>query len=251
MPTMRPKKMAEMFLMSASTLRNYEAKGIIPPAKRSANGYRVYTNEHAAYLACIQAMSPAFGMETTREVLSFLRENRVTEALWIVKKKDASLYEEKIRLQTLIQDIHLYARSNQAPPTDDWFSIDEVFKKTGAPKSAIRYWEQAGLLTPERDPANDYRRYCSAHVFAIRLLQVLQNCTYSEDTVKLRRSIAETDHMDIQQIRKLAEDTLTYLDKINESQLRGVYYLYKLMRLSKADQLEESKPWEDKLDADF
>ncbi len=96
--TMRPKKMAAKFRISASTIRNYEAKDLIPPAERSSNGYRIYTNQHTAYLSCIQAMAPAFGMEVTAEVLRCLHQDKPQDALWIIREKEVALYEEKEKL---------------------------------------------------------------------------------------------------------------------------------------------------------
>lgn len=68
-------------MKSASTLRNYEAKGIIPPAERPANSNRIYTDLHARYLAFIQTMAPAFGKEMTTEVLHCLQQDKPHDAL--------------------------------------------------------------------------------------------------------------------------------------------------------------------------
>ncbi len=43
--------------LSTSTLRNYEAQGIIPPALRASERIPEYTEEHLAYLECIAAIA--------------------------------------------------------------------------------------------------------------------------------------------------------------------------------------------------
>lgn len=245
--TCYPQKIAAKFMISPSTLRNYEAKGLIPPAERGVNGYRMFTERHEAYLACIQAMSPAFGMEVTTEALHRLREDKLHEALWIVKEKEVSLYEEKGKLVQLIQEMERYASANGASDTGEWFTIREAAARTGVPKSAIRYWEKAGLLAVQRDPANEYRRYRTPHLFVIRLLQVLQSAVYSETTVKLKQSIAAAEQTDIPQIQELAANILAFLDKVNASQIRGIAYLYRLIRMTKAEHFDESQPWEENL----
>ncbi|MCR8842420.1 MerR family DNA-binding transcriptional regulator [Paenibacillus sp. SC116] len=231
---MRPKKLASKFIISPSTIRNYETKGLIPAAERSANGYRVYTNLHEAYLACIQAMAPAFGMEITTEVLNLLQQEKPYEALWVVRQQEVALYEEKARLKALIVDIRMYTKENQTRINEKCLTINEVSEVTQVPKSAIRYWEQAGYVTADRDPTNRYRVYSGSHLFKIRLLQLLQNSVYSEDTVHFKQMIASVEHTDLPQILNLAEHIRSYFDQIIESQMRGISYLYPLLRLTQA-----------------
>lgn len=226
---LRPKKLAGKFGISANTLRNYEAKGIIPPAERSATGYRMYTERHDAYLACIQAMSPAFGMEVTTEVLHCLQRNALDDALWIVREGEVMLHRQKADLDQLITELKSYADGSQAYDLNQRFSIHEVSRRTGVSKSAIRYWEKSGLLATERDPYNGYRLYHKAHLLKIRMIQVLQSSVYSEDTVNLKQSIALVDLQNIEHAIKLAESIRAYLHKTLKSQMRGLYYLYRLI----------------------
>ncbi|WP_028595023.1 MerR family transcriptional regulator [Paenibacillus assamensis] len=233
---MRPKKLASTFMISTSTLRNYEAKGLIPPAERSANGYRVYTNLHETYLACIQAMAPAFGMEVTTEVLHSLHQAKPYDALWLVREREVALHEEKMRLDKLIEDIQRYTEGSPALHQEIRLSINEVSEITQVSKSAIRYWEQAGYVTADRDPTNHYRHYNRAHLLKIRLLQVLQNSVYSEDTVQLKQSIASAEHTDSSHLLQLAKNIRSYFNQLIEMQIRGIANLYSLMRLTQTPQ---------------
>lgn len=239
--TMRPKKMAAKFMISTSTIRNYEAKGLIPPAERSSNGYRVYTDQHAAYLSCIQAMAPAFGMEVTAQVLRCLHQDKPQDAMWLIREKEVSLYEEKERLERLIQDVRIFAYENKSPYAEETFTINEASELTQVPKSAIRYWEQAGYVTADRDPNNRYRRYNGYHLLKIRLIQMLQCSVYSEDTVNFKQSIATTKHTDLQEVMNVAENVRSYLDKIIESQMCGVSFLYQLIQLTKASTFDGAR----------
>ena len=230
---MRPKKMAARFMISASTIRNYEAKGLIPPAERSSNGYRIYTDQHAAYLSCIQAMAPAFGMKVTTEVVRCLRQGKPQDAMWIIRDTEIVLYEEKEKLERLIQDIRIQAERNSSPYDEEPFTINEASELTQAPKSAIRYWEQAGYVTADRNPDNCYRRYSRSHLLKIRLIQVLQSSVYSEDTVNFKQSLALVKHTDLQGLINVAANVRTYLDKMIESQMCGVSYFYQLMQFTR------------------
>lgn len=230
----RPKKMAATFMISASTLRNYEANGLIPPAERSANGYRYYTDLHAAYLACIQAMAPAFGMEVTTEVLHYLQRNKTHNALWVIREKEVVLFEDKEKLEKLIEDIRQRLNENTSPFAIVRFTIHEVSDLMKIPKSTIRYWEHAGYVIADRDPNNGYRYYDEGHLIKMRLIQVMQNFVYSQETVKYKHSIAAVEHGDLQSVMQLAENIRRYLDKRIEYQIGGTTRLYNLIQLIKA-----------------
>ncbi|MFF2092954.1 MerR family DNA-binding transcriptional regulator [Paenibacillus sp. NPDC058174] len=231
--TMRLKKMAERFNISASTIRNYEAKGLIPPAERSPNGYRVYTELHAAYLSCIQAMAQPFGMEVTAEALRCLHQNKPQNAMWIIREKEIALYEEKEKLERLFEDIRAYSNENKSLYADEPFTINEASELTQIPKSAIRYWDQAGYVMADRDPTNRYRRYSGSHLLKIRLIQMLQSSVYSEDTVNIRQSIGAVEHTDLEGLVNVAENIRAYLDKILEAQMCGIANLYELIQFTK------------------
>lgn len=50
---LRPIDIARKLNISTSTLRHYESWGMLPPVQRSASGYRIYTEEHAAYSSAL------------------------------------------------------------------------------------------------------------------------------------------------------------------------------------------------------
>lgn len=225
----RPKKLAEKYGLSANTLRNYEAKGLLPPADRSSNGYRIYTERHEAYLACIQAMASAFGMEVTSEVMHCLGRNELDEALWIVRDREVMLHRDKVSLDQLVIELKLYSEGKQSFNFNQQFSIHEASRRTGAPKSAIRYWEKIGLFTAERDPDNKYRIYNEAHLLKIRMIQVLQSSVYSEETVNLKQSIAVMELKNIEDAMRISEHIRAYLHQTIQFQMRAVYFLYRLI----------------------
>ncbi len=230
---MRPQKMATKFTISPSTLRNYEAKGLIPPAERSENGYRFYTDLHAAYLACIQAMAPAFGMKVTTEVLHDLQRDEMHNALWVIREKEVVLYEDKEKLERLIEEIRQLADENTSSFAKERLTIHQISTLMKIPKSTIRYWEHAGYVIADRDLENSYRRYHEGHLLKMKLIQIMQNSVYSEETVKSKHRIAAAEQSDLQCVMKLAENIRTYLDKRIESQICGISKLYNLIQLIK------------------
>jgi MerR family copper efflux transcriptional regulator len=67
---------AELSGVSAKMIRHYESAGLIPPAGRTAAGYRIYTADDVHRLAFIRrARAVGFGSDDIRQLLS-LWENR-------------------------------------------------------------------------------------------------------------------------------------------------------------------------------
>ena len=63
--------------LSRKALRLYEATGILPPARRTASGYRVYGNDALKTLAFVrQARRLGFHLEEIKEVVQMRRSGR-------------------------------------------------------------------------------------------------------------------------------------------------------------------------------
>ncbi|PYI55719.1 MerR family transcriptional regulator [Paenibacillus flagellatus] len=226
----RPIDVARKLNVSTSALRHYEEWGIVPPIERAPNGYRVYTEEHIAYFECIRAMNTGYGMTLTKEVMRLLQRKEADAALWKVNEAQAALHRDKTIAEKTIEVLEtkqleeLDARGRQK-----WMTIGEVSEETNIPASAIRHWEKMGLLTLPRDPENGYRRFNRSQVRQILIIRTLRSAVYSLDIIK--RVIKELDHNNVEQARKIARDSLEFLNRLNRNQLRGAHYLYRLCRL--------------------
>ena len=229
---MRPIDIATKLGISTSALRNYEAQGIVPPAERSAGGYRKYTEEHLAYFECIQAMAPGFGMEATKEVLRKIQSQEVDLALRVVNEIQANLNRDLLLAENSIQCLASDDPAiHHVSPTDEWMTIGEVSAATNIPSSTIRYWEKIGLINSSRNQQNGYRLFNSSQLRKIILLRTLRPAVYSFDLVELKQSIGVLDYNDVEHAINIAQDSLAYLNSVNQQLLRGTYYLYRLCRL--------------------
>ena len=76
--------------VSRKALRLYEAVGILPPARRTASGYRVYGNDALAVLAFVtRARRLGFRLREVKEIVAIKRSGRVpcTHVLQLVRRK--------------------------------------------------------------------------------------------------------------------------------------------------------------------
>ena len=141
----KPADIAKQLGISTSALRHYEDWGIVPKVERGENGYRRYSEQHVAYFHCIRAMSPGFGMDTTKAVMRKLIAGEVNDALWLVSAAQASLHSRKQKADKTIQVLD----TDALEPVDrlgrpQRMTIGEVSAETSIPASAIRHWEKKG-----------------------------------------------------------------------------------------------------------
>jgi len=224
---MRPIDIARRLNISTSTLRHYESLGLVPPVPRAANGYRVYTEEHVAYFECIRAMIPGFGIPITREVVRKLQKQEVDEALWLVNEQQALLHREKVLTEKTIRLLETDELDKlEWNRKRKWMTIGEASRETGVPSSSIRHWEREGLLSLPRDPENGYRRLYPSHIRQILMIRILRNADYPIHVI--RQVMKELGHNHLENVRKVARDSLVRLNDINRCQMQGVHYLYRL-----------------------
>jgi DNA-binding transcriptional MerR regulator len=228
----RPIDIARELGISTSTLRHYEAWGIVPPVARANNGYRIYTEEHVTYFRCIREMEPGYYLNRIGEVMRHLMAGRVDDALWIIAEAKAELVKER---KIALQAIEMLDRSQEEMGKQLTHALEkrtairtigDVASLTGIPVTAIRYWEQIGLVQTERDKHSGYRLYNWDVVRTILLIRVLRTSGYSISTIADmlgRLNYDETDHA-----KQIAFDSLHKLERRNRNQLRGEHALYKL-----------------------
>src|SRR5690606_3885889 len=145
---LRPIDIAKKLDVGTSAMRHYEEWGIVPPAKRKPNGYRVYTEVHEAYFLCLRAMYHGFGMATVKKIMPMIQQHKFTEALWEVNKVQAELYERKIQAMKALEILKPDHLENFLEKRKKkWYTIGEVEKEIKVPASTLRHWEKEGLIT--------------------------------------------------------------------------------------------------------
>lgn len=229
---LRPIDISRKLDVGTSALRHYEEWGIVPPAKRKSNGYRVYTKEHEAYFQCIRAMYHGFGMAAVRKIMPMVQEHKFTKALWEVNRVQASLFQRK---EQATKALEILKPENMQSFLDrrskKWYTIGEVDKEIEVPASTLRHWEKEGLIKPGRHPESGYRVYDREDIRRLLIIRTVQPSLYFLDSV--REVLEKINQHSISEARKITMDSLAYMDHQIEQQLRGAYYLYKLIELLK------------------
>ncbi|WP_314174877.1 MerR family transcriptional regulator [Streptomyces winkii] len=226
---LRPVDLARAAGVSAQQIRNYEASGILPPASRTESGYRKFTERHRSALLAYRALARGHGPVAAQAVMLAVHDGDVPRALALVDEGHASLHEQRRSLREAARALEAIAGGDPEahtgrPPRPD-LRIGEVAAHIGVRTSALRVWEDAGLLTPRRDPATGYRRYGAREVRDARLVDTLRRSRYPLPRIAgvldgLRRT-GSTDAL-----REAVAQRREELDRLSRAMLEGAGLLH-------------------------
>ncbi len=172
---------------SVQQVRDLERLGVLPPAERSGNGYRAYTSVHTQALRAYRALATAVGPVEARKLLADLRTRSVGDAaaaIIAVHARLAAEREETLRARRALQAIHDEAGASEPERDDDAMTITELAAALGVRTSTLRFWEQEGLVRPERVTSLRVRRYRLTAVREARIVAALRGAGYGIPAVR-------------------------------------------------------------------
>ncbi|WP_431903473.1 TioE family transcriptional regulator [Amycolatopsis thermoflava] len=177
MVTLKPADLAREHGISTQAVRNYERDGFLPRADRTPSGYRVYTEVHAAALRAFLALVRAHGHAIAGQIMNALNEGRLDHALTLVDRGHAQLLRDRETLDSVRKAVgHLTEAPSVAEgPTR---TIGELARRLRVTPATLRKWEEAGIISPTRDPATGYRLYQAADVRDAELAHLLRRGGY-------------------------------------------------------------------------
>ncbi|MFF2267889.1 MerR family transcriptional regulator [Cellulosimicrobium cellulans] len=202
---------------SVQQVRDLEALGVLPPAGRSANGYRAFGDEHVLAVRAYRGLATAVGPVAARRALRDARSLPLDEAASLVSRLHVTLArerEEALAARRALLAIRSEGDGAAASPgetptvaeTDgSVLTITELAAALGVRASTLRFWEHEGLLAPERvasrTGAVSARRYPAAAVREARVVAALRAAGYRVPEVRhaidaLRGATGPTDVAD-------------------------------------------------------
>ncbi|WBQ03184.1 MerR family transcriptional regulator [Kribbella sp. CA-293567] len=164
---------------SVQQVRDLEALGVIPAAIRSENGYRRFSSAHVAALCAYRDLAHAVGAVDARRAMQDIRCLPVNEAAALICGFHARLNDERnqaLAARHALESIRGEATTEAAPVDADSMTITELSQALGVRPSTLRYWEQEGLVAPERVAtlAGSARRYPVAAIREARITAALR-----------------------------------------------------------------------------
>lgn len=199
--TYRPVDLARAVGVSAQTVRGYERFGFLPEAARGPTGRRLYTVRHLAALETARTLIAAYGWGNALEVMRAVHAGDTGAALALVDARHAELDRERRRAAETLEALRPLAERagddgrrpaatgvprgvGRRPRESRGLRVGEAARLVGVRVSALRFWEQQGLLSPVRDPSSRYRLYDLEQLTRLRVIVLLRAGGYGVDTIE-------------------------------------------------------------------
>ena len=171
---MRPTDLAREHGISTQAVRNYEDSGFLPPATRTPSGYRVYTEVHAAALRTFLALIPAYGHAIAGQIMNAIHTDTLDTVLQTIDRGHEQLLRDRETLNSVsraVQDL------TDFEPVLEPRTIGELAHRLDVTPATLRAWEEAGILTPDRERTG-YRVYRAEDVRDAELAHLLRRGGY-------------------------------------------------------------------------
>ncbi|GAA3310906.1 MerR family transcriptional regulator [Nonomuraea dietziae] len=208
---------------SVQQIRDLERLAVIPPAIRQPNGYRRFGSEHVtalrAYRNLAIAVGPVVARSTMREAQTLPYDQAIASIVALHVALARSRDDSIAALQALDGIVEEDTR-DAAPTPADSMSISELANAIGVRASTLRFWEQQGLVTPERTAGLNVRHYPLAAIREARIVAALRAGGYRipavQAVMRSLRRISDTDD-----VRAALQNRLRTVASQSEALLRA------------------------------
>jgi DNA-binding transcriptional MerR regulator len=184
---------------SVQQVRDVERLGAIEPAVRADNGYRQFSEHHVRDLRAYRDLAHAVGPVEARRAMRDIRTLPPGQAVALVCSFHTRLNHEReqaLAAREALEAIRAEAETEAEPVEADAMTITELSRALGVRSSTLRFWEQKGLVQPERiaTRAGSARRYHLAAIREARITAALRAAGYRIPDVQ--RAIAAIRDLD-------------------------------------------------------
>lgn len=185
---MRTVDLARAVGLSTQQVRDYEAQGLLPRVERSRSGYRLYADHHLEALRTVRTMrSAGYTGHQVREIMRAVHRGDADTALALIDARHAQIDRQRKQVQLTLDAIG--ALSSGSTPLQhfrhsDPLLVGKAARAAGVRQSALRFWEQEGLLQPKRDQRSGYRLYDQRQMRRLEIIVHLRAASYTFDAVR-------------------------------------------------------------------
>ncbi len=170
---------------SVQQVRNLERDGVLPPATRTASGYRTYGEIHLRCALAYRALAAGTGPIEAKRIVRAIHHSPSSQVLALLDAAHARLDAERGELRRAEQA----AQAISSEPIEDVraadsMSVSELAAALGVRPSTLRHWDTAALVVPDRDHPRGTRRYTPAQVRDARIVHQLRQAGYRIEPLK-------------------------------------------------------------------
>lgn len=184
---LRTNELAQAVQVSVQQVRNYEASGLIPAVERSPSGYRRYTPQHLAALKTAKQLVSGYGWQPAQQIMQAVHQGRLADALALIDARHAALDRTRQQLEQTLAALRVLAAqlpSETHPRIEQPLRVSMAARLVGVRVSALRFWEQQGLLQPTRERGSRYRLYDERQLRRLRIVALLRQANYDFPAIR-------------------------------------------------------------------
>jgi DNA-binding transcriptional MerR regulator len=219
-----PTLIAKQLNVSTTTLRRYEDQGLIPDVPRTASNRRCYTSIHMQAFITIRALLQGYEIPVVYDVMRKIKGQQMESALWAINQEQHKTQVEKERLEEVLRMFRDVDLSKYKDLTvSDSMTIGEVAQMAGVNPSAIRHWEQEGLISSNRNKDNGYRVFTLTELRKIILISSLRKTVYYIENMKQLLNEIETHNY-----KKVEISFQLALQKLNSQLMKQFFAIAEL-----------------------
>ena len=183
MTALRPVDLARLAGISTQQVRNYADAGILPPAGRSAAGYRRFADRHRRAMLTYRALGRGYGWYTARDVMHAVHSGDVPRALALIDAGHAALHDERRSLRTVAEALAATASSGEQLRAEG----RATYRGGGGP-SRCAYIRSAGLGVGRAAGAGRSAAPATGSTSRIALRDARIILMLRQDAIRCRRS---------------------------------------------------------------
>ncbi|MFI1992127.1 MerR family DNA-binding transcriptional regulator [Actinoplanes sp. NPDC020271] len=176
--TYRPVDLARRHGLSAQAIRNYESDGVIPPAQRTASGYRAYGERHMVAVTAFLTLASAYGHGSASAIMRAVLAGDLDSAFATIDAGHAALIRDRETLAAVEATAGLLGRAVPAPGGERGLPVGAIAHRLGVTPATLRKWEEAGILVPARDRVSGQRLYSADDIRDADLAHLLRRGGY-------------------------------------------------------------------------
>ncbi|MGI8587084.1 MAG: MerR family transcriptional regulator [Chloroflexia bacterium] len=224
---LRTKDLAQAVQISVQQVRNYEASGFIPVVERSPSGYRLYTQRHLAALKTARHLIGGYGLQRAQQIMQAVHQGRLPDVPALIDERHAELADARLQLEQTLAALSVLAAqlpSETHPRSTQRLHVGAAARLVGVRVSALRFWEQQGLLQPIRENGSKYRLYDEQQLRRLRIVALLRQANY--DFAAIRTTLAELETGQPQRAVAAVEQRRSELADISWRCLQAMATLY-------------------------
>jgi DNA-binding transcriptional MerR regulator len=182
---LRPVDLAREAGISPQQVRNYETLRVLPAAARTDSGRRVYGACHLLALRTARALMAGYGWQPAVDIMRAVHAGDMAAVVALVDARHAQIDRRRREVEKAIAGLSSVRTEAQPLPRGRaGLHPAEAAALVGVRPSALRFWEQQGLLRPDRERYNAYRVYGEEQLRRLQIVVILRQLGYRAQDIR-------------------------------------------------------------------